>query len=488
MNANPFWPSREDSTRRPLCIDLDGTLLSADLLFETLVRYLKSNPLRVFQVFVWAMHGPAHLKTKLAESVELDVRSLPVNAAFLAWLETQKRAGRRLVLCTAANEGLAERVARHFGFFDEVIASCAVTNLSGKRKAECLVARFGVSGFDYAANELKDLHVWRHAHGAVIVAPPGLAKRIAAHAIRVEQIFEIETAGTGARLRAWLRALRLHQWTKNLLVFVPLAAAHRLGDISSLGACALAFVLFGTCASGGYIINDLLDLDADRVHPRKRLRPFAAGHIPIFHGLIASAMLVVGSVTLAALLLPPLFAATLTLYLATSLWYSLALKRIAMVDVLSLASLYSVRIVAGGAAVAIVPSFWLLAFSMFLFLSLAAAKRYAELHAASHTGRSDAPGRGYSVDDVPLLQSSGVAAGYMAVLVLALYVNSNAGAMYARPQVMWLLCPILLYWMNRIWLKTSRGQMHDDPVVFALTDKPSLASFAVGALLVWLAS
>lgn len=488
MNAHLLWSSGELSKRPPLCVDLDGTLLNADLLLETFVRYLKPNPLRIFNVLAWLLRGPAYLKARLAEQVELDVRTLPINERFVEWLRAEKRAGRRLVLCTAANEAIAAKVAAHFGLFDEVIASCDSTNVSGKVKAERLVSRYGAKGFDYAANERKDLHVWRLAHAAVIVAPAALLRRLQREPIEVERTFEVESGAFRVRAKSWLRALRLHQWAKNLLIFVPLAAAHRIGDLGALTSCALAFFLFGLCASGGYIVNDLLDLDADRVHPRKRLRPFASGAIPIVQGLIAAFMLIVGTLVVAALALPLVFAATLALYLVTSLWYSIALKRIAMVDVLTLAGLYSIRIVAGGAAVAIVPSFWLLAFSMFLFLSLAAAKRYAELRAAHAAGKADAPGRGYSVDDLPLLQSSGVAAAYLAVLVLALYVNSGAAAMYRVPELLWLLCPLLLYWMNRVWLKTSRGQMHDDPVVFALTDRPSLIVFVLGGLLAWFAT
>lgn len=488
MSAHVLWTSGEASKRPPLCVDLDGTLLQADLLLEMFVRYLKPNPLRAFNVLGWLLRGPAYLKARLAEQVELDVRTLPVNASFVEWLKAEKEAGRKLVLCTAANEAIAVKVAAHFGLFDEVIASCDATNVCGKVKAEQLVARYGAKGFDYAANEHKDLHVWRLAHAAVIVAPPPLLKRLLRESISVERTFEIASGSLRSRLKSWLRALRLHQWAKNLLIFVPLAAAHRLGDFGAFASCIGAFLLFGLCASGGYIVNDLLDLDADRSHPRKRFRPFACGDIPIVHGIVAASLLIFGSLVVAAIALPLAFAATLALYLTTSLWYSIALKRIAMVDVLALASLYSIRIVAGGAAVLIVPSFWLLAFAMFLFLSLAAAKRYAELRAAHEAGKADAPGRGYSVADLPLLQSSGLAAGYLAVLVLALYVNSGAATMYRLPELLWLLCPLLLYWINRVWLKTSRGQMHDDPVVFALTDRPSLFVFALSGVLAWFAT
>jgi 4-hydroxybenzoate polyprenyltransferase len=488
MNAHPTWTSvPAQPTRRPLCVDLDGTLLATDVLFESFVRYVKSNPLRVVTVAGWLMRGPAHVKAKLAAEVVLDPATLPVHAEVLTWLRAEKQAGRKLVLCTATNDAVARRIADHFGLFDEVIASTATDNLSGRAKARTLIERFGVKGFDYAGNERKDLHVWREAHAAIVVAPQKLIGKLAAEPIDIERTFALD-AGESASAKHWLRALRLHQWTKNLLVFVPLAAAHRIDDLAALAAALFAFVLFGTCASGGYIVNDLLDLDADRAHARKRSRPFAAGVLSIRHGLFAAAALIGGSLALAALALPWMFAATLAGYLVTSLWYSLALKRIAMVDVLCLAALYSVRIIAGGAAVAIVPSFWLLAFSMFLFLSLAAAKRFAELQHVREAGRKDAPGRGYSVDDLPLLQSSGVGAGYVCVLVLALYVNSGAAGMYSNPRAMWLLCPLLLYWVNRVWLKTSRGQMHDDPVVFAVTDRPSWAVFMLSAVLVAIAS
>lgn len=487
MSVHVLWPSPERA-RRPLCVDLDGTLVHADLLFEMFVRYIKKNPLRVFKVIGWFARGPACIKARLAQEVELDVRTLPTNARFIEWLQGEKKAGRKLVLCTAANESIATKVAAYFGLFDEVIASCDATNICGKAKAVRLVDRYGPKGFDYAANERKDLHVWRHANAAIVVAPPSLLERLRKEAITIERVFEVASASLSGRLKSWLRALRLHQWVKNVLVFAPLAAAHRLDDVQALASCVLAFVLFSLCASGGYIVNDLLDLDSDRAHPRKRQRPFASGDIPILHGLIGAAALIAGALAFAALTLPLAFAATLAVYLVTSLWYSLALKRVAMVDVLSLAGLYTLRIVAGGAAVAIVPSFWLLAFSVFLFLSLATAKRYAELHVANAAGRSTAPGRGYSVADLPLLQSSGIAAGYLAVLVLALYINSGAASMYRFEELLWCLCPLLLYWTNRVWLKTSRGTMHDDPVVFALTDRRSLIVFGLAALLVIIAT
>lgn len=463
-----------------LCVDLDGTLIRSDLMVEALLRWLKANPSRLFLVLVWWAHGRARLKAELASRVELDVAQLPVNGAVLEWLRQQKRAGRKIVLCTSANQRVATQVAAHLNLFDLVIASDATHNLSGRAKADRLVAEFGQFGFDYVGNEAKDLHVWEHAHAAIVVADRAHIARWKGKLGALANAFEIERATA----RDWLHGLRIHQWSKNLLLFAPLASAHRLMDLSALADAALAFLLFGCCASGTYLINDLLDLDADRRHPRKCSRPLASGRIALTQGAAVAVALICSSVALAAMTLPPLFVLVLLLYVATTLWYSFWLKRMAMVDVLSLAGLYTLRVLAGSAATLVVPSFWLLAFAMFLFLSLAMAKRYAELRSMLDSGGDRASGRGYSVADLPLLQSFGIAAGYVCVLVFALYVNLGAPGQYSKPQIMWFVCALLLYWISRVWLKTYRGQMLMDPVVFALTDRPSLIVAALSAALV----
>jgi 4-hydroxybenzoate polyprenyltransferase/phosphoserine phosphatase len=463
-----------------LCVDLDGTLIKSDLLVETLLRWIKGNPLRLFLALLWWARGRARLKEELARRVELDVAQLPVNDAVLEWLHEQKRAGRKIVLCTSANQRLASQVAARLNLFDLVIASDATHNLTGRAKADRLVAEFGELGFDYVGNEAKDLHIWKHAHAAIVVADRAHIERWQRQFGGFESTFEVERAG----VRDWLHALRLHQWAKNLLLFVPLISAHRLLELSALGDVVLAFVLFGGCASGTYVINDALDLEADRRHPHKRLRPLASGKIALTHAVAVAVVLICGSVAVAAIALPALFAVALLVYIATTLWYSFLLKRIAMVDVLSLAGLYTLRVLAGSAAAVVIPSFWLLAFAMFLFLSLAMAKRYAELRSLLDAGRDRASGRGYAVSDLPLLHSFGIAAGYVCVLVFALYVNLGAPSQYSRPQIMWFVCALLLYWISRVWLKTFRGQMQFDPVVFALTDRPSLLVGVLSALLV----
>jgi 4-hydroxybenzoate polyprenyltransferase len=311
--------------------------------------------------------------------------------------------------------------------------------------------------------------VWAHARRAFVVNAGASLARAAAARCEVEQHWPAKGGG----LRTWLRALRLHQWLKNLLVFIPLLASHRLLQADALIASGCGFLAFGLCASGVYLLNDLLDLPSDRLHPRKRLRPFAAGTLSLLKGALLAPLLAVAGLAL-AWWAEPRFALVLAAYYGLTLAYSLRLKRVVMLDVIVLAALYTVRIIGGTVVIAAALSFWLLAFSMFIFLSLALLKRHTELSAMLAAGRTDAAGRGYAVEDLPLLQSLGASSGYMAVLVLALYINSAESiALYGRPQVLWLLCPLILYWVSRAWVIAHRGAMDDDPVVFAATDRVS---------------
>jgi 4-hydroxybenzoate polyprenyltransferase len=464
----------------PLCIDLDGTLIRSDMLVESALQLLRANPLYLFRFAAWLLRGKAHLKQEIARRTTLDVTALPYEQRLLGWLH--ENAGvRRRVLCTASDRKFADAVAAHVGGFEEVLASDGEHNLSGRNKARALCERFGERGFDYAGNEARDLHVWSCARRAIVVNASGALALRAGSVCEVERVFERH----GSRLRDWLRALRLHQWLKNLLVFLPLLTAHLVLAPGAVLRSSLAFLSFCICASGVYLLNDLLDLDADRRHPRKRLRPFAAGALPLASGLVAAPLLTLAAFAL-ALTLSPLFAAVLAAYYALTLAYSFTLKRIAVLDTVVLAGLYTIRIIAGTAALQIAASFWLLAFSMFLFLSLAMIKRYTELAALLKSGDSRSAGRDYAVDDLPLVQSLGGASGYLAVLVLALYINSTASeALYRHPTVLWLLCPVLLYWISRAWLIAHRGEMHDDPVVFAITDRVSRLLLAVAVVIVF---
>lgn len=479
-NADAFYKDAEArETDAPLCVDLDGTLISSDILFESFFALLKRNPLYLLLIPFWLMKGKAHLKHEIAVRVELDPALLPYREDLLEYLREQRGAGRRLVLATAADQALARRIADHLGLFDDVLASDGATNLEGAAKAQRLRALFGEHGFDYAGNSSADFPVWSAARHAVLVSPEPRVRRAARRMDNIKKVFD----GPRRRARDYLRAMRSHQWVKNLLVFVPLVAGHEVGSPELLTAALLGFVAFSLCASSVYLLNDLLDLNADRRHASKRLRPFASGAVPLAHGALMAPLLLIAAFGVAAAL-PGEFVAALAVYYVVTLAYSFWLKRMLILDVLALAGLYTLRIIAGGAAVAADPSFWLLAFSMFLFFGLAIVKRASELIPLQNSEKV-VKVRSYQPVDLDALTSLGVPSGHMAVLVLALYINSDdIVRMYTHPRLIWLLCPLLLYWLARVWLLTWRGRMHDDPVVFALKDKTSLllAAVALGIL------
>ena len=461
-----------------LCVDCDGSLIRTDLLHESVFCLLKQAPWLVLLLPIWLLRGKAALKQRLAQRVSVDVTTLPLNDSVVALAREARTAGRRVVLATASHRVPAEALAAHLGLFDEVLATEGGVNLSGAAKQARLVSRFGERGFDYVGNGHSDLAVWASARRAVVVSANASLARAAAAVTTVDRVIAPPRAG----LRAYLRGLRLHQWLKNLLVFVPLFAAHHLHVRVELAQASLAFLAFSLCASAVYVLNDLLDLESDRGHVRKRQRPFAAGLIPVWHGALLIPLLLAAALAI-ALLLPWAFAAVLAAYFAITLAYSILLKRQVIVDVLMLAGLYTMRVIAGGAATAIVPSFWLLAFSMFLFLSLAMVKRYSELLLTLRQNKTEAAGRGYVVEDLPVLMSIGTGSGLVAVLVFALYINSpETRNNYSGPLWLWLVPPLLLYWVSRIWMKAHRGEVDDDPVVFAVRVWQSLVIVSMAAL------
>ncbi len=468
--AAPHRAGRDSSDVVPLIVDLDGTLILGDLLHESALKLARLQPMAALRIPSWLLRSKAALKDEIARRVEIDAATLPFNEEFLTWLREEKAAGRRLVLCTSANHRYASGVAEHLELFDEVIASDAQTNLSAERKADVLAQRFGHRGFDYAGNSSDDLSVWAHARQVIVVNARDRVARIA------RQRFDVATefSAPPASVRTWLRALRLHQWLKNLLVLLPLAGAFQMDEPKLLFQAITAFFAFGLCASGVYVLNDLMDLDNDRAHPRKRLRPFAAGVLSPAAGLLAAGLLLIASAGLAASL-QPAFRLSLAGYFALTLAYTIFLKRKVIVDCLALGGLYTLRIVAGWSAVALPASFWLLAFSLFLFLSLALVKRYSELQVVAKLGRPDIAGRGYLASDLPLIQTMGVTAGFGSAMLLALYINGDTVMRhYSSPELLWLLVPIQLYWVSRMWMQAQRGHMHDDPVVFAVRDRVSL--------------
>lgn len=456
----------------PIVVDLDGSLIKTDLLVESANEQLIANPKNVFKLFFWLQQSKACLKERLAELSQIDPASLPYNKALVAWLHQQKALGRIIILATASHRLLADRVAEHIGLFDEVLATEGGLNLKAHNKRDALVARYGEQGFDYVGNDEPDLVVWQSARKAYVVSSsPAFINRVREQG-NLEEIFSAEQLPLGLALT---KALRPHQWIKNLLIFVPLLAAHRFSDEVSLLNVFFAFIIFGLTASSVYVLNDLVDVADDRHHQRKRFRPFASGNLSLFTGWMTWPLLLLTAFVLAGIFLPLSFFGVLGAYFVLTIAYSFRLKQIAMLDVLTLAGLYTIRIIAGATAIDVQPSFWLLTFSMFIFLSLAFIKRFSELKSARRSGHEgNIRGRGYVHQDLELVSSMGSGSGYLSVMVLALYIqDAHTSELYAVPQFIWLACPMLLYWISRAWLFAHRGQMHDDPIVFAIKDRVS---------------
>ena len=457
-------------TERPLCVDLDGTLVKSDTLVDALLVMVRTHSGALLSVPGWILKGKATLKREVTERVQLDVAHLPYNKPLLAFLEQQKGLGRRLYLATGADHALASRVADHLGIFDGVLASDGRTNLTGHNKLASFQERFGETGYDYIGNARPDVPLLAHAGSAMVANPDGALRRAArARQFTPEQQF-IDKASP---LKALRRAMRVHQWAKNVLIFVPMLLAHVINPRSVLQALA-AFACFSLCASSTYIVNDLLDIEADRRHPRKRRRPFASGDLQGKTGVLLSAGLLILSFVVAAILASS-FLFYLLLYLVSTLSYSLYLKRVVLVDVVLLSGLYTLRLLAGAAATSIAISPWLAGFSIFLFLSLAMVKRFSELQNIRVAGQVPSNGRGYLLSDTEQMRSFGTASAYASVVVFSLYISAqDVTGLYPHPQRMWLITPIMILWISRVWLLASRGELDEDPVIFAVTDRMSL--------------
>lgn len=468
----------------PLCVDLDGTLIRTDMLWESFVRALRQDPLHLFAALAWWCRGRAYLKQQLARRVAVPVETLPYSESFLTFLRAEQAAGRKLVLVTASDIAPARRVADHVGLFSEVMASDGQTNLRGDTKGRKLAERFGKGGFDYAGNSSVDLATWPYGREAVIVnGSPSLVRRAKA-VMTVGPIFDCQAGGGGALFKA----MRPHQWLKSLIVFVPLLTSHHLLDATFLKPAAWAAAAFALCSSAVYLLNDLLDLDNDRAHPARCNRPFAAGTLPLPVGLALVPVLFAIAFAMASVISFQVVA-VLAAYAGLTLAYSWRLKQVVLLDVFLLAGFYIIRLAAGHEATGIPYSAWLLMFALFIFLSLALVKRFRELQGLRERNHVSAAGRGYVADDLELVATLGTGSGWLAALVLALYVNSQeVRALYAHPTALLLVCPLLLFWVSRVWLIAHRGAMHDDPVVFAIRDWVSYAIGALTLLVLWLAT
>jgi 4-hydroxybenzoate polyprenyltransferase len=492
-------PGGGDARSLPaLCVDLDGTLVKSNTLLDSLLVLARKRPMDILRLPGWLAKGRVVFKQRVSAAVQLDVEHLPYNQLLLEYLRKQHGAGRPLYLATAADSVLADHVAGYLGIFDEVLASDGVTNLAGENKLAAFRGRFP-EGFCYIGNARPDASLLA-ASETPMVANPHLSLR---HSMRrsgtVPAVSFIDRAPL---YKSWLRAVRLHQWAKNTLIFVPLLLAHQW-NAGTLTGAAVAFFSFGMCASATYIINDLLDLETDRRHPRKRRRPFAAGDLSAISGVIAVLVLMAAAAALAvalpaivgavagydALEKPYSFLGWLGLYTVTTLIYSLYLKRRLLLDVFVLSGLYTIRILAGWGATGVEVSAWLAGFSVFFFLSLAYVKRFSELKSLGERGDASTSGRGYGIGDLEMLRALGVGSAYAAVVVMTLYINngSNASSLYHHPVRLWMVVPVLLLWLSHVWMLASRGQMHDDPVIYAVTDRRSLFLGVLMAAVVWFA-
>jgi len=421
---------------------------------------------------IWALRGRANLKARLAQVVQPETEFLPFREEVLQIVRERKRQGGEVLLVTASNEILARQVAAECGHFDDVLASSGTVNLKGETKKSVLEKKFGVKRFDYVGDSSSDMPVWQSAHTAIVVG------RDANFVRKVSKINEnvMHLSEELPPVLPWLKLLRLHQWAKNLIIFVPLLTSHRILDLPVLSQGALAFFSFSFLASGTYIFNDLCDLDNDRAHATKRRRPLAYGSVGLPAAVVAAFSLVLMAVAIGSLL-GTVFLGVLAVYCAVSTLYSSVLKRVALVDVIVLAGLYIWRLVAGGVATGIALSNWLISFALFVFASLALAKRYVELSDASGAKASHTPsprGRGYLASDMQVVLAMGISSAVVSCLVVLLYVNSpEVIELYRHPHALFLLAPLVLYWIGRVWMLASRGQLHEDPVLFAVKDKCS---------------
>jgi 4-hydroxybenzoate polyprenyltransferase/phosphoserine phosphatase len=473
-NRTPTSAAAGGTGDAPLVVDLDGTLIHSDLLWESLVLFLKKSFLRAWLLPFWLLKGKAGFKDRLAREVDPDPAALPYDRTLLAMIESEREAGRSVVLATGSQRRLAERIGAHLKLFDAVLATDDI-NFTSHNKARRLVELYGEGGYDYVGNSRADLPVWLGSRTAYSVTSKPFRLADGRRTTHVG-------SARGGVAKPLVKALRPRQWLKNLLVFVPMLAGHAL-DAYTFTQSLLAFVAFSLCASSAYLLNDALDAQDDRVHPTKRRRPIAAGTLPLPLALVTSPLLAAAALVLCAVFNPWLLIAV-GVYFVTTLTYSVYLKRLLMVDIVTLAILYSLRVLGGGAATGITPSFWLLAFSFFIFLSLALLKRHSELFNLHRAGKEKTRGRGYTTADKTPVGIMGINSAFVSVLVFMLYFNSN-NVLELYPHPAWLLgiLPLLVYWLGRMWTLGFRGMVNEDPVLYVSKDKVSLVVLGLCAAL-----
>ncbi len=462
----------------PLCVDLDGTLIKTNSLFEALLIALKKNPLRVFPLVGACFQSKAHVKHLLGEYIKDEPHSWLYNEELIAFLRDEHSKERTLILATASDHAIATSIAQELGIFDEVIASTVFAPVNASTKYKVLQQRFGKTSFSYAGNSHADLSVWNIAASAVLVHTPKRIASLVQKSCRVEAEFPLPETRT---LKNIIREIRIHQWLKNLLLFIPPIMAHQIHHPYIFLQTTAGFFSFSFLASSMYIMNDLLDMHADRTHETKRMRPIALGTISAQDAIKIALLLVSASIALALFILPPAFLFVLLAYIVINALYSLRLKKVPYIDITVLASLYVLRIIAGGAATNIPTSVWLFFFAGCFFFYLASLKRVIELLHLKQP-QDIAPGRGYRKQDTAFLIRLGVAFSILSLVILGMYVGStNVTHLYARPYLLLALLPLLALWMIRMWHLALAKKLPDDPVLF--TSKDAI-SYGIGVAII----
>ncbi len=464
----------------PLCADLDGTLIYSDTLIESVLTLVKSKPILMIFIPFWILKGKTYFKNKIKTYIIPNAEDLPYRMDVLDYLKKEKSKGRKIVLATATVQEIADSIENHLNIFDEVLGSSDKLNLRSSNKADKLVELYGNKGFDYIGDSSADFNVWKYSRKALVVSnSDGFISKVK-NIADISEVFK----SNYSFLKLLIKQIRVYQWVKNILIFLPLIMAHKIHDVQSILTVILAFFAFSFGASFVYVLNDLLDLESDRRHPRKRNRPLASGKLSIKTAFVIAPLLLLSSLFIAIAYLNLSYLIVLIVYLITTCIYSFYLKRIYLLDIITLSLLYTIRLIAGGVVVSVALSPWLLAFSVFVFLSLAIVKRYTELRVMKSQQKTKTSGRGYFVEDIELILTLGVVSGFMSVLVFVLYVNSHEVIqLYKNPIYLWPVSLILLYWISRIWFKAHRDEMNDDPIVFTMKDP---ASYIIGLIILLL--
>lgn len=473
-------------TKPPLFVDLDGTLTYTDTLIEGLCALIKHQPAKIFLLPWWLRRGKAYFKSKIASATPFSAAQLPYNQSFLSFLKAEKAKGRKLFLITGANQAIAEQVSDHLELFEQSFASCNKVNMVGQEKVQLIkdVLNDQSPRFSYAGNSHSDLSIWKEATEAIVVNAP----RSVINKLDPNQHITTVFYNHESKIKSFFKGIRLYQWVKNLLLFTALFATPGQGTWQDIFYLSLSFFSFSLCASAIYLFNDLMDLSSDRRHPVKQNRPIASGSFPLSLALCLTPILLAAGTSL-AYFVSSKFLGMILLYVVITLLYSLKLKQILLLDVLILSALYNWRILSGAIAIDSPLSPWLLGFGCFIFFSLALAKRATEIIMLQQRKEKNALGRGYSHQDQFIISQLGVTSGLSAVVVLALYINSQmSNQHFEHPHYLWLICLATLYWISRIWVITGRGQMHHDPIVYTIKDKHSYIVGLLIALVTMLAS